>query len=82
MQKLTPFQEKLIKLRLSGKSLLEISEHTGRRYGTVRNDFMLIYRALRIRLGCELAAAFTLYEINHNKITPSVRQMEDSLETL
>lgn len=62
MTKLTPFQEKLVKLRLNGMSLFQISEHTGRRYGTVRNDFVLIYRCLNIKLLCELNTAWTDYE--------------------
>lgn len=70
MKKLTPYQEKLVKLRLSGMSLQQISEHIGRRYGTIRNDFIPIYKALDIKLLCELNKAWMDYEFKFGGFRP------------
>jgi DNA-binding NarL/FixJ family response regulator len=77
--KLTPFQEKLIKLRLAGMSLFQIAEHTGRKYGTIRNDFGLIYRTLDIKLGCELSSAYLRYEMSTGQYASTVKEIKNKI---
>jgi DNA-binding NarL/FixJ family response regulator len=78
--KLTPFQEKLVRLRLSGMTLSQIAEHSKRRYGTVRNDFMRIYEVLDIHLLCELSSAFTSYELGLGRYKKSIEETRNLLE--
>ena len=75
MDRLTPFQERLVRLRLGGMQLSDLCAHTGRRYGTIRNDFSNIYKILNIHLLCELPDAWLRYELNLGRIKPSVRQV-------
>ncbi len=77
---LTPFQEKLVRLRLSGMTLSQVSRQTGRRYGTVRNDFSRIYEILNIHLLCELGAAFTSYELSHSRFSVTMQETKQLLE--
>ena len=62
MLQLSPFQIRLIDLRLRGLSLQEISEITGRSYGHTRLDFHQIYKKLKIHLTCQLFPAYEEYK--------------------
>jgi hypothetical protein len=81
LPQLSPFQEKMVRLRLSGLSLEKIAFHTKRRYGTVRLDFHKIYKVLGIHLTCELSQAFMKYEIALGRIHPTVAEVKEELNS-
>jgi DNA-binding CsgD family transcriptional regulator len=60
---LSPYEERICRLRLGGMSGRETAIAVGRAEGTVRNDFTDIYRKLGIRLFCQLGPAFMEYQI-------------------
>ncbi len=79
-KRLTPFQERLVRLRLGGLTLFEISETVGRTYGTIRLDFHLIYKVLNIHLLCQLGAAYQEYEIKLGRLHATARTTFESLQ--
>jgi DNA-binding CsgD family transcriptional regulator len=61
MKTLTPYQKKLIELRLSGLRQEQIAEKEKKAYGTIRNYFVVIHKILGTHFSCELLAAWQEY---------------------
>lgn len=46
MQPLTPYEKRLLRLRLSGLDNQQIAKHLGKSHGTVRNTFSVINKKI------------------------------------